>query len=536
MMYLYFYLISISLIGYGNLLSKYLNIKSNCFGLSGLLGITFLALVSYSTTLFLKHNAIFNLIIISIGLIYFLVNIKKFKNFKKEFLIHFLFFFLLFIFITVSKNHDDFPYYHFPYMSILTEFAHPIGLGQFNNGFRSPSSIFFLGSLLYLTIKNIYLFHLVPAFVLGFANILLFKMIIDKINFNYFRFSNFLALLSFCFINIFFYRLAEHGTDRSGMILSLIAIIYLFQLINNNNISSKNDIFYNLKLFAIIICFLFSIKPFYLIYFSFFIIIFSYKITRQTFIDLLFSKTFFYCLSFIFFTIFFTFINSGCLIFPLQQTCFENFNWTISKEHVAGVKIWFELWSKAGATPTNLVEDRNLYISNFNWVSNWIVAYFFNKMSDFLLGLTLLSLIIFISFYRNKLSVNNKSISYKAIYSILLLFLIEWFMNHPTLRYGGYNVIALIFFIPMCLYLQKLQIEYESFLKISTILILISLVVFVGRNFSRLDKELNLYKYEPLKNSNFHFIGGDEDFYFRYNMKINKNLSNYPRINILELN
>lgn len=105
-------------------------------------------------------------------------------------------------------------------------------------------------------------------------------------------------------------------------------------------------------------------------------------------------------------------------------------------------------------------------------------------------------------------------------------------MNHPTLRYGGYNVIALIFFIPMCLYLQKLQIEYESFLKISTILILISLVVFVGRNFSRLDKELNLYKYEPLKNSNFHFIGGDEDFYFRYNIKINKNLSNYPRINI----
>ena len=52
MMYLYFYLISISLIGYGNLLSKYLNIKSNCFGLSGLLGITFLALVSYALLFF----------------------------------------------------------------------------------------------------------------------------------------------------------------------------------------------------------------------------------------------------------------------------------------------------------------------------------------------------------------------------------------------------------------------------------------------------------------------------------------------------
>ena len=147
-------------------------------------------------------------------------------------------------------------------------------------------------------------------------------MIIDKINFNYFRFSNFLALLSFVLL-IFFYRLAEHGTDRSGMILSLIAIIYLFQLINNNNISSKNDIFYNLKLFAIIICFFIFDKTFLLNIFFFFHNNIFYKITRQTFIDLLFSKTFFYCLSFIFFTIFFTFINSGCLIFPLQQTCFE---------------------------------------------------------------------------------------------------------------------------------------------------------------------------------------------------------------------
>ena len=77
-------------------------------------------------------------------------------------------------------------------------------------------------------------------------------------------------------------------------------------------------------------------------------------------------------------------------------------------------------------------------------------------MSDFLLGLTLLSLIIFISFYRNKLSVNNKSISYKAIYSILLLFLIEWFMNHPTLRYGGYNVIAFNIFYTYVLLSSKM--------------------------------------------------------------------------------
>ena len=53
-----------------------------------------------------------------------------------------------------------------------------------------------------------------------FIIILLFKIKKDKINI-----INYLSLLSFIFINIFFYRIAEHGTDRSAQILIFLLII-----------------------------------------------------------------------------------------------------------------------------------------------------------------------------------------------------------------------------------------------------------------------------------------------------------------------
>ena len=154
----------------------------------------------------------------------------------------------------------------------MTEFSHPIGLGQLNNGFRSPSSIFFINSLFYLPGVEYYLFHFTPAFILGFANIILYKTIVDQKLFEKFKFLIFLLYYLFCLINIFFYRLAEHGTDRSGMILVLIAIIYLYELIKQNIINNKDLREDKLKFFAILICFVVSIKPFYLIYLSFLIL------------------------------------------------------------------------------------------------------------------------------------------------------------------------------------------------------------------------------------------------------------------------
>lgn len=246
-----------------------------------------------------------------------------------------------------------------------------------------------------------------------------------------------------------------------------------------------------------------------------------------------FSKTFFYCLIFIFFTIFYTFINSGCLVFPVPFLCFENFSWSIDKNQVSDVKIWFELWSKAGATPNYIVEDRIHYISNFNWLTNWINEYFFNKMSDFLLGLIFLSLIVCFIFNEKKRTKNTNEGNLFLLYLMVLLLFLEWFFYHPTLRYGGYHLFALIFLIPVSLYLSRTEISQKKFIKKATIMVMLILVIFSGRNIYRLHKEYKIYNYNIFEDKKYHFIGGDKKIYYRYNTKMRNNLDDYLYINFL---
>ena len=533
-LYLYFYLITFSLVGYGFIASQFLQIKTKNFGVLGFLGIILLALISYSSTIFIKHGYVFNFIFLLLGIIFFILNLKNFQKFKKDLIYLFFSTSILLIFISIGKNHDDFPYYHFPYITLLTEYSHPFGLGQLNNGFRSPSSIFFISSLFFLPKVGIYLFHLTPALILNFANIILLQDIFNKEFFQNQNLLCFLSLLSFSFINIFFFRLAEHGTDRSGMIIVLLSVIYLINLVNNKEINFDN-IKYNeniMKIFIIFICFAATIKPYYLINFSFFLLLIIFEHTRKIFFKLFFSRVFYLCLILIFFIVFFTFINSGCLIFPIKATCSKDLLWSLDKDLVYQTKVWFELWSKGGANPNLVINDRIEYISGLNWLSNWIQNYFFNKVLDFLTGIIFLTLVIFLIFFkRDKKNIffyNNNFF----VYTLIVLLFLEWFFKHPTLRYGGYHLIALLLFIPISMKLSNFKIDYEYFLKRSLIIISITLVIFFARNFNRLDNENSLYGFNPIHNTNYQFIGGNEDFYYRYSTFIGNNIKNFEAINL----
>ena len=534
-MYLYFYLISFSLVGYGFIASQFLKINIKNFGILGFLGITLLTLISYSSSIFLKHGYVFNFIILILGIIFFISNLKNLQKLKKEFIFLIFTTTILLIFITIGKNHDDFPYYHFPYITLLTDNSHPFGLGQLNNGFRSPSSIFFISSMFFLPKVGIYLFHFTPALILNFANVILLKNIFDKELFQRQNLLCFLSLLFFTFINIFFFRLAEHGTDRSGMIIVLLSVIYLISLINNKQVNFEN-IQYNkniMKIFIIFICFAASIKPYYLINFSFFLLFLFFEHTRKIFIGLFFSRVFYLCLLLISFIIFFTFINSGCLVFPIKFTCSENLLWSLDKELVYQTKVWFELWSKGGASPNFIINDRLEYISGLNWLSNWTQNYFFNKVSDFLVGIIFMSLVVFFIFFKKNKKSNFFDNSNFLIYALIILLFFEWFFKHPTLRYGGYHLIALLIFIPISMRLSILKIDYKYFLKRSLIIVTITLIVFFVRNLDRLDKEKSLYGFDPLHNTNYKFIGGNENFYYRYSAFMSDNTINFETINLI---
>ena len=82
----------------------------------------------------------------------------------------------MFIFdITFIKTHDDFHYYH------LHVLYHPTFIvdyvGQFNHGFRTPSSIFYLNSLFYLPLAKYYLFYVPTLLIMGFSNQILTRFL-----------------------------------------------------------------------------------------------------------------------------------------------------------------------------------------------------------------------------------------------------------------------------------------------------------------------------------------------------------------------
>ncbi len=512
-LYLSFYtLILFSIVGYGNIFHNlfFKNEKIN-LGYLGFFGIFFLLIISYVLNIFIPLSAYTNVLILLIGLVSFLnFFYRKFYEMKINFFIIGIIFLLLIVFILSAKNHDDFPYYHFAYIQLITKFSNSLGLGLFNHGFRTPSSIFYLSSLFYLPKAGYSLIHLAPVFFLGFSN----YIFINKIYLNLKNKENFyiilLSLSSLALANIFFYRMAEHGTDRSAQIIILIIFIELLQLINLKkiNVSLLNKI-------LILITITISLKAFYLIYAILLIPIVYYQKKKISFlIEFFRNKIFYLCLCLFFLVILTNFFNTGCLIYPLSFTCNEKLIWAISLEQVDAMNNWYQLWSKGGATPSGGVQNSDFYVQNFNWVSNWINVYFFNKVLDYLLGLLFLALIFFLAFFnwKDKTSFINKR-KYLILYLIVFILFYEWFYNHPALRYGGYHLIILLIFLPLSLFIEKKIIFNQYLIKKVNVILTIIVLVFLSRNILRINKEIDVYSFNFYKNASYNKIFENHNHY-----------------------
>ena len=225
---LIFYLILIfSIIGYGKLFLVFTKSEYN-IGYQGLVGILFLIVISYITNFFSVHNYIHNTIVIGIGLINFLISLNSnFRKSAKDLKTVLLIFGILFIGLLMYKNHDDFFTYHFPYSLSLINFEKIIGIGHITSGFTTPSSIFYLNSLFYLPFIEYYLMNSGAIFIMGFSNIIFLKYIKNNIDKN--NFLLFLSLFSLIFVNTVFSRIAEHGTDRSALILVFVLALVFFR-------------------------------------------------------------------------------------------------------------------------------------------------------------------------------------------------------------------------------------------------------------------------------------------------------------------
>jgi len=497
--FLIFYILLISVIGYGILFQRL------CFGhignptdqneiYIGFYGLFLITIISLISSLFVPHNFLHNIILHSIGVLLFIfLKIRNKKDYSKSI---FLISLLVLSALLISKTHDDFSYYHLPFTKYLTEQKIIFGMGNLGHGYKLISSLFFLNSTFYLPFLEYFSFHFSLLFFLIFFNYILLSEIFSIKTHEVIRF---LCIFALAFFNLSFNRIAEYGTDKAGQLLIVVLIIKILQHIcYDNNKFKLNNVLILLPLLAFCI----SLKTYFLSYILLggTIVLLDTRISKSI-------KTICYSRSFLITSISLTiyffhhFISTGCFISPLSITCFgDNLEWASSSIKYKDLAIWLEQWAKAGAGPGFRVENPLDYVKNFNWISHWTEKYFVGKFLDQLVVLMSVFLVVFLFLKKFKLTTVSSTMNKKIVffYSIILVIFFIWFTKHPTLRYGGYSIVFLTISIPIAILFQK-AINKKTFKKNIKYLVLLIVVIFNFKNINRINKEFqrtDLYKFD----------------------------------------
>ena len=128
---------------------------------------------------------------------------------------------------------------------------------------------------------------------------------------------------------------------------------------------------------------------------------------------------------------------------------------------------------------------------------------------------------IYILYYLNNIRSKIETIkidklskkSIKIISLITTILFIEWFLNHPALRYGGYYLLVTLIFIPVALLLARKRLFLKINYLITILLIILSYSLFNIKNLNRIKDELRI-----VKNNNFPFFYSPNQSYEKRNI------------------
>ena len=484
--YILFSLILVSLgLFFKNFFFKNADLTIGEIGIYGVIFLYFIILVYH---FFLPISAYFILIVWILALLNLFFYTKELKFLIKK-NNYFIILFILFLIISLSSStHDDINLYQFQIINYMQNFKIIFGISSLNDYLGYGHSFYEVMSFFHVPIyKNNFVFLIPVIFAFFFIEILFQKISKNNIQIIHFFIG---VILTFFFLK--FTRSKEYGTDIVVFsCLSLIQIYFLEFLLNE-----KKNIYIK-KIFIIfsfsIFCKLYSaLSIFYLI----FPLIFLLK-------DLIKQKKNYFLITFLFFFCFFgvikNIINTGCIFYPIGQTCFDQkvLPWSVSSK-IAEKRNTFLSASSKGLKAYIRSTDgtKKVTAKDYLEISKYNYPKYLTKDPDFerfliLIGVILLSfLILFFEKNENKEKslklLDLKSSKYKLLIFISLIPVIGWFMYIPHLRYGGYNYIT--FFCILVLY----SFFYNKNLKIKKLnfLIILSLLFCFGKNIKRIHNEI----------------------------------------------
>ena len=280
------------------------------------------------------------------------------------------------------------------------------------------------------------------------------------------------------------------------------------------------------------------------------------------------KKKFFPFFAFFFLTIWFikNILISGCLIYPVNFTCFNNLEWYSSnpKFQISAlnssqftelyIKGWYneeKIKNISEDDYQNDLEKKNSFLKNFNWLNKyWLSNNFKNiiKRFDYFIILILLLILINKIILKNKLLPRKKYFLNTKIKIILFIGLVVtsvFFYKFPDGRYGASYILITLFCI-LVNFFEKISFPV-SMKQINKSLVSITLsflcLVMVTKSIVRINSNYNytnsawpnIYDLDNPNNgkTNFKFVekNGTKIFYsLSDNLKIvHKNLCAYNK-------
>ena len=242
----------LSIVGLGQLINTN---KNNEFINNFFFGLIVLSFLITLLHFFVKISLIVTILILISGLLIisknFLTNKIKLND---DYILYLIIFLILIPLFISQKYHEDFGYYHLPYVINVINEKIIFGLANINNAFVHNS--LWLNILPFFYIEDNYNLIMTPTFLIYIMFIIFsVRQIIERQDQ---KISSFFLTVATFYLILKFTRLSEFGNDIPSMIFSSLAVYYFFRFLEEIDLKKKKDYFFknlSFSLFAILIKF-----------------------------------------------------------------------------------------------------------------------------------------------------------------------------------------------------------------------------------------------------------------------------------------
>lgn len=438
-------------------------IKNLC--LSGIFGSIILSFVALFLNFFIPLDkttgTLIFLLTLSCGIFYLV---------KKKFLNELLFISLLIAILSTliltldNVNRPDASLYHLPYTKIINENKIIFGISNLHFRFGHTSILQYLNAIFNNEIFNDNGILLPAANIFALIVIYFFNEI--KISYTNNRIYSLYIFFILTYIFYGYNRYSEFGNDTIAHLFFLLTSSYFIKEFLYEKCDP--DILSNILILSIFCCML---KPTLILVLGMPLYCYYFYKKKKYLIN---KKNIFI----IFFAILWFVKNviiSGCLLYPIQITCFDQLSW-FSKDDIFTISpriqsLDNEAWTKGWPDYKGIAVTQEIFVKKFFWLKTWFFGHgiqILKKLSIFIIFIFASNLIIKKINNKNNITNKNKNIKYietrRKIKFLLLLSLLGtllWFWRFPIFRYGSSYVILFIVIFSILL-IAKNNLFYKN--------------------------------------------------------------------------